>query len=205
MSTLWTPGGERPIRRDPTGRSRRPRPAGPGSAAATGQPAAEPSRPRRSCGPRWTELREQLARTPAEVVIANHAFGLFELAALHLSLQPPQLDQARLAIDALAALVDGLAGRLGDAEPQLSEGLSQLRMAYVQIHRASQAVPATAVPATPARTPAMATDGAGLTTACGQSRVSRAGYADRAGCGCPAAAGCRPPPSARPGPAAARS
>ncbi len=54
------------------------------------------------------ELRDQLARTPAEVVVANHAFGLFELAALHLSLQPPQLDQARLAIDALAALVDGL-------------------------------------------------------------------------------------------------
>ena len=61
------------------------------------------------------ELREQLARTPAEVVVANHAFGLFELAALHLSLQPPQLDQARLAIDALAALVEGLGGRLGDA------------------------------------------------------------------------------------------
>ena len=55
------------------------------------------------------ELRDQLARTPAEVVVANHAFGLFELAALHLSLQPPQLDQARLAIDALAALVDGWA------------------------------------------------------------------------------------------------
>ena len=83
-------------------------------------------------------LRDELARTPAEVVVANHAFGLFELAALHLSLQPPQLPQARLAIDALAALVDGLGDRLGDARPQLSDGLSQLRMAYVQIHRASQ-------------------------------------------------------------------
>ena len=51
-----------------------------------------------------TRLRDELARTPAEVVVANHAFGLFELAALHLSLQPPQLPQARLAIDALAAL-----------------------------------------------------------------------------------------------------
>ncbi len=83
-------------------------------------------------------LRDELARTPAEVVIANHAFGLFELAALHLSLQPAQLPQARLAIDGLAALVDGLAERLGDAHRQLSEGLSQLRMAYVQIHRASE-------------------------------------------------------------------
>jgi hypothetical protein len=85
------------------------------------------------------ELRDRLAQTPAEVVVANHAFGLFELAALHLSLQPPQLDQARLAIDALAALVDGLGSRLGDATPQLSDGLGQLRMAYVQIHAAEQA------------------------------------------------------------------
>jgi hypothetical protein len=84
------------------------------------------------------ELRDQLAKTPAEVVVANHAFGLFELAALHLSLQPPQLTQARLAIDALAALVDGLGSRLGDASPQLSEGLNQLRMAFVQIHAAEQ-------------------------------------------------------------------
>jgi hypothetical protein len=83
-------------------------------------------------------LRDELARTPAEVVVANHAFGLFELAALHLSLQPPQLEQARLAIDALAALVDALGDRLGEGLPQLSDGLSQLRMAYVQIHRASQ-------------------------------------------------------------------
>ena len=59
------------------------------------------------------ELRDRLARTPAEVVVANHAYGLFELAALHLSLDPPQLSQARLAIDALAALVEGLGPRLG--------------------------------------------------------------------------------------------
>jgi hypothetical protein len=105
------------------------------------------------------QLREQLAGTPAEVVVANHAFGLFELAALHLSLRPPQLDQARLAIDALAALVDALGARLGDATPQLSEGLSQLRLAYVEIHRAEQATagvggapagPATAVDGGPA-------------------------------------------------------
>ena len=42
----------------------------------------------------------QRTSRPVEVVVANHAFGLFELAALHLSLQPPQLDEARVAIDA---------------------------------------------------------------------------------------------------------
>ncbi len=84
------------------------------------------------------ELQEQLARTPVELVIANHAFGLFELAALHLSLQPPQLPQARLAIDALGALVEGLADRLGEYERQLVEGLANLRLAYVQIRGAAQ-------------------------------------------------------------------
>jgi hypothetical protein len=69
-------------------------------------------------------------------VVANHAFGLFELAALHLSLDPPQLDQARLAIDAFAALVEGLGERLGDHTKELGDGLAQLRMAYVQIHAA---------------------------------------------------------------------
>jgi hypothetical protein len=85
-------------------------------------------------------LRDQLAGTPAEVVIANHAFGLFELAALHLSLDPPQLDSARLAIDAFAALVEGLGDRLGEPAPDLSAGLAQLRLAFVQVagaHRAA--------------------------------------------------------------------
>jgi hypothetical protein len=84
------------------------------------------------------QLRDQLARSPAAQVVANHAFGLFELAALHLSLQPPQLEEAQLAIDALAALVEGMAGRLGEPEAQLRDGLAQLRIAYVQIKSAGQ-------------------------------------------------------------------
>lgn len=83
------------------------------------------------------ELRQQLASTPAEVVVANHCFGLFELAALHLSLQPPHLEAARLAIDALGAVIEGLSGRLGDQEPTLKDGLAQLRLAFVQIHASS--------------------------------------------------------------------
>jgi hypothetical protein len=85
------------------------------------------------------ELRDQLAKTPAAVVVANHGFGLFELAALHLSLRPPQLAEAQLAIDALAAIVEGLPGRLGQAETQLKDGLAQLRLAYVQIKAAASA------------------------------------------------------------------
>src|SRR6516165_6537689 len=138
MSTLWTPSGERPIRRDPPAPPTAP-PGSQGPGGGGGDPGAPQDLSEEELRAQMDELRDQLAKTPAEVVVANHAFGLFELAALHLSLQPPQLDQARLAIDALAALVDGLGSRLGDASPQLSDGLSQLRMAFVQIHAAERA------------------------------------------------------------------
>jgi hypothetical protein len=80
-----------------------------------------------------TELRQQLADTPARTVVANHCYGMFELAALHLSLDPPKLEQARLAIDALALLVEGLGSRLGEEEANLREGLTQLRLAFVRM------------------------------------------------------------------------
>jgi hypothetical protein len=84
-------------------------------------------------------MRAELANSPVEVVIANHCYGLFELAAVYLSQQPPLLSQARVAIDALGSLVTGLEGRLGEAEEPLKDGLSQLRMAYVQIDGAQRA------------------------------------------------------------------
>ena len=84
-------------------------------------------------------MRAQLAHTPAEVVVANHCYGLFELAAIYLSQTPPMLFQARLAIDGLGSLLDGLRGRLGEAEPALHESLSQLRLAFVRLEGAEAA------------------------------------------------------------------
>ena len=128
MSTLWTPDGERPIRRDPPAGDRR-------APAASGQDEALNEE---EVAAQLAQMEEELVRTPAEVVVANHAFGLFQLAALHLSLQPPQLDQARTAIDALAALVEGMAGRLGEHEQELNDGLGQLRLAFVRLRAATQ-------------------------------------------------------------------
>jgi len=85
------------------------------------------------------EVARHLAAAPAEDVIANHCYGLFELAALHLSQQPPQLEKARLAIDGLGMLVDGLGERLGQHAKALAEGLSQLRLAFVRIAAAGSA------------------------------------------------------------------
>lgn len=137
MSTLWTPGGERPIGKDPG-------PEAGSAAQPAGRPEAEMTD--EELHAEMAAVRDKLARTPPETIIANHAFGLFELAALHLSLEPPQLEQARLAIDALGLLVEGLGDRLGDHGQDLSAGLGQLRMAYVQIHGAHQAGATTAQP-----------------------------------------------------------
>ena len=141
MSSLWTPDGERPVGRP------QPEPSAP-TPPPPSPPPSPPPRGERSPQPdqadqavqagepteaELEELRLQLARTPAAVVVANHVFGLFELAFLHLSLQPPQLEEARLAIDGAAALVEGLAGRLGEAEATAAEGLAQLRLAFVHI------------------------------------------------------------------------
>ncbi len=87
-------------------------------------------------------MQEEVASTPASVVVANHAVGLFQLAAIHLNQQPPNLAEGRLAIDAMAALVEGLAGRLGDEEQSLRDGLAQLRMAFVQLNAAGGTPPA---------------------------------------------------------------
>ena|SRR5579875_1678026 len=131
MSTLWTPDGERPVGRH----DQSPPPAPP--AGPPGGSAGEEELSQEELEAQMAELREQLANTPPEIVIANHAFGLFELATLHLSLQPPQLEPARTAIDACGALIEGMAGRLGEAEPQLVDGLAQLRLAFVQIRAAA--------------------------------------------------------------------
>ena len=79
------------------------------------------------------EVQRQLLGAPPEVVVANHAFGLFQLAALHLSQEKPDFVAARLAVDAMGAIVEGLAGRLGDVEAELAEGLAQIRLAFVQV------------------------------------------------------------------------
>ena len=84
-------------------------------------------------------MRAQLANAPVEEVLANHCYGLFELAAVYLSQQPPLLGQARVAIDALACLVTGMEGRLGENESALADGLRNLQMAWVQIDGAERA------------------------------------------------------------------
>jgi hypothetical protein len=81
-------------------------------------------------------VRAELAGTPVADLVANHAIGLWQLAVLHLTPEegdPVRLDEASLAIDAMAALVEGLGDRLGESAQPLREALAQLRMAFVQM------------------------------------------------------------------------
>ena len=121
MSSLWTPEGEKPV----------------------GQAAEEPLEEltEDQVAERMEALREQLAKTPVGEIVAQAAYQFFEIGALHLSLLPPQLDQAKLAIDALGLLVDGLGPQLGPNAETLKEGLTQIRLAYVQVSKTATAAP----------------------------------------------------------------
>jgi hypothetical protein len=131
--SLWTPDGEHRVERDePTEEPQDDPLAGlsPEDRERATAMAAE-----------MDEVRQQLAAVPASAVVANHAMGMYELAAIHLSSQPPNFTEAQVAIDAMAAIVDGLRGRLGENEPTLVDALAQLRMAYVQLHGAASEAP----------------------------------------------------------------
>ena len=70
-------------------------------------------------------------------MVTNHAMGLYELAAIHLSASPPNLPAAALAIDSVACLVDGLGDRLGPDAATLRDALGNIRMAFVQVKAAA--------------------------------------------------------------------
>lgn len=152
--SLWTPGGEHNVPRET--------PQPPQSEAAQGQAPAGPENEveldeaalAEALGiPSLDELSDeeraqleeavaqmaaterQLATTPPEVVIANHVMGIYELAAIHLRQNPPNLNEASLAIDAMGAIVDGLEGRLGENEATLRNARTQLQQAFIAVSK----------------------------------------------------------------------
>jgi hypothetical protein len=128
VGTIWTPSGEQPVGDE-----------GPGGAA--GAPAGGDEQVPEELEAELAEVQRQLLETPASVIIANHAIGLFQLAALHLNQQPPNFVDAQLAIDALGSLVEGLGERLGPDEEALRDALAQIRLAFVQIKSAGPGGP----------------------------------------------------------------
>jgi hypothetical protein len=129
VSSLWTPSGEHFPEQDADD---------PAPPPASSPGVVPPDAITEEAQAEVEAMRRQLANTPAEIVVANHCYGLFELAAIYLSQTPPMLFQAQLAIDGLGYLLTGLQGRLGEAEPALLEALSQLRLAFVNIEGAER-------------------------------------------------------------------
>ena len=144
--SLWTPGGEHPVDRGGAGASGGPGgpaggPGAPGGPSPMGGDDLTPEQEAeaRQIAAEMQQVRDQLSQVPAAVVIANHAMGCYELAAIHLSSEPPKLDEAKLAIDAFSSLVEAVQGRLGPDEATLQDALSQLRLAFVQVKAAEDA------------------------------------------------------------------
>lgn len=138
MSTLWTPSGEHPVDRsaggDQTDPARAQQPTRPPAGPAGDEPELTPDE--RAAAEEYArqldEAREQLLDTPAGLVVGQQALQFYELAALHLSQPEPRLDDARIAIDALAAVVDAVGARLGEGETPLRQAVNQLRLAFVE-------------------------------------------------------------------------
>lgn len=159
MSSLWTPSGEHPVDRPgrgaPTGPTAPPSSPGagatpppPGSAGSEGAERELTAEERASAEAYARQLeaaRRQLLEMPAEVVVGQQALQFYDLAVLHLGQPQPRLDDARLAIDALAAVVAGLGARLGETEAPLRQALNQVQLAFVSVS-SGQAPPAAPAP-----------------------------------------------------------
>ena len=144
MSSLWTPGGEHPVEPEEVSGTDG---ADGGQSFYTGLTdqftggggealSPEERQQAEDMAREMAEVQEQIASAPAAVVVANHLMGFYELAAIHLSQQPPNMSEASVAIDALGAVVEKLPGRLGEAEATMRDALHQIRLAYVSVEKA---------------------------------------------------------------------
>ncbi len=126
--SLWTPDGEHPVDQ---GRSQEPAPVG--DDHGSNYDDLDPEAAAR-VQEQLAQAQAQLLAAPVDQVVSNHVMGLFELAALHLRVEDPDLEAARLPIDAMGLLVDNLGDRLADHDT-LASALTQLRMAYVEVKK----------------------------------------------------------------------
>ena len=133
--SLWTPDGEHEVPREqPAAEAARDEDIG----GIPGAPSLDDLSPEEraqaeAMAAELAEARARLADTPSSMVVANHAMGLYELGAIHLSNDPPNLSEAKVAIDAMAAIIEALPGRLGEHEETLMAARSQIQLAFVEL------------------------------------------------------------------------
>src|SRR6185436_3560639 len=97
--SLWTPGGEVPVNRgggQPSeSQPEADDPRAGGTSALAGGPSLDDLSPEEreqaeAMVREMAQVQQQIAETPAAQLVANHAMGLYELAAIKLSAEPPQ-------------------------------------------------------------------------------------------------------------------
>jgi len=116
---------------DPRPESQQSEPAAPGVGPPPGPPGAGGERV-------WTPEEEaearraaqEMATVPARDWVLNVAVTLANVAGI--KLQDGQFEDAQLAIDAFAGMIDKIETQMGDAGPVLRQTLAQLQMAYAQ-------------------------------------------------------------------------
>ncbi len=141
--SLWTPGGEHEVPRESASAPAQSRPSAP---PADDFPDFDDLTPEEQARAQemmaeMAEVQQRIAATPAAEVLANHLMGFYELAAIHLSQEPPNFREAAVAIDALRLVIEGMAGRLGENEATLQQALGQIQMAFVQLTDRSAGAP----------------------------------------------------------------
>jgi|TARA_B110000438_G_scaffold22542_1_gene20373 hypothetical protein len=136
VSSFWTPSGEHKV---PGAESPSSQPIEIDDSEPADNPYGADVDPQMAAAmeQRMREAQEQLLSVPASQVVANHMIGLFELAALHLRVDPPNLEEARLPIDAMGLVVDNLGSELPDADT-IKMALQQIRLAYVEVQKEFQ-------------------------------------------------------------------
>jgi hypothetical protein len=75
-------------------------------------------------------MAEEISRTPSLDWVVNTAVTLANVAGT--KIQMGDAEDARLAIDAFAGLLDGASGRLLDAEAPLRQTLAQLQLMFAE-------------------------------------------------------------------------
>ncbi len=139
--SIWTPSGEHQISSQKSDgeklgnespENENPENESPG-AERTKLPEELTAEEQETLAREFEETRGRIASTPVEQIVATHIIGLYELAVIHLRNEPPNLDQATVAVDALAAVVQAVGDDLGEYEEAARNALAEIQMAYVNV------------------------------------------------------------------------
>jgi hypothetical protein len=144
--SLWTPDGDIPVNRTPNQSSAGTGPApSPELRAALAEAGinideltAEQQAEAAAMLMEMARVREEMLSVPATDVIANHLMGIYELGAIHLAQNPPNFNEATVAIEAFRAVLERLSTAFGENEVILRQALSQMQLTFVQLKEAAE-------------------------------------------------------------------